>query len=556
MNDDIKNNEQTGQTPGLKNYKAYPKYDSTNPNLINYAVKPLFARKVSDIIIAVFLCLLSIFGVSAVFWDNLSVGYTIVFCISFILISAFLLKNGKKAKPVFLVCGILALACSLSFSVTSNMGIKFVAFVITAVSSIIWFSSAAGNEYKISDYSLFEYALSAVINAFVDLPATLKSFFSRGEKKSKNTIAVLVGVACALPALAIIVPLLARSDEAFSALLQKLVSNFAEEITKIILGLAVSVIVIACVFSLKYNKKGCDFKTVNFNISKITICTFLSILSFVYVVYLVTQLAYFFSAFSSILPEGYKFTYAGYARRGFFELCAIAAINFAIIFAAVILTEKRADRIPVAVKIPASLTVIFTIIIIFTALSKMLMYMNAYALTVSRICASAFIIWLLVLYIGIFVRLFFKKLDILTTGLILALIIVSILGTSNINYRIARYNYNSYINYGKEIDVEYISRLDDEGIPCLYLLTKDKNSEIADKAKAELSYQYVWYYDLGDKDLSDLNSYDDFTKLKKSKGEIGKFTIALSNAYDTLDKYAKEQDGKVYFNTQDEIFYD
>ena len=527
------------------------KIDMQNPTatvgLKNYTVKPLFSRKPSDIIVAALLCIISIFGVSAIFWDALSVGYTVVFCTAFILISVFLLKGGKKPSPTFSACGILSLICSISFSVTSNMGIKFLAFVITAVSSIIWFSCISGKEYIKSDYSLIGYAASSVINAFSDLPAIIKSFFSRGEKKSKNTIAVLVGIACALPALAIIVPLLARSDDAFAALLNKLVSNFAEEITKIIFGLAVSIFIIGGVFSLKYNKKESNFKSINFSISKVTFATFLSILSFVYVVYLITQLAYFFSAFSSILPAGYKFTYAQYARRGFFELCAIAAINFAIIFATVVLTEKSEEKIPLAVKIPGALTVIFTLIIIFTALSKMVMYMGAYALTVSRVCACAFIIWLLVLFIGVFIRLFVKKLDILKTALTLALVIISVLGISNINLQIAKYNYNSYVDSGKEIDVEYISNLEDEGIPYLYLLTKDKNSEIANKAKEELSYKYIWYYDFGDKEITDLSSYNDFSKLEKSKGKTGEFTFALSKAYDTLDKYAKEKDGKVYY---------
>ena len=49
----------------------------------------------------------------------------------------------------------------------------------------------------------------------------------------------------------------------------------------------------------------------------------------VYLLFLIAQLPYFFSAFAGLLPSG--FTYAEYARRGFFELIAVAAINLGLL---------------------------------------------------------------------------------------------------------------------------------------------------------------------------------------------------------------------------------
>lgn len=48
-----------------------------------------------------------------------------------------------------------------------------------------------------------------------------------------------------------------------------------------------------------------------------------------YVLFFVSQFPYFLGGFTGELAEG--FTYAEYARKGFFELCAVCCINFAVI---------------------------------------------------------------------------------------------------------------------------------------------------------------------------------------------------------------------------------
>ena len=520
------------------------------PALKNYIAKPLFARTISDILVAICLFLLSVMGVSTLFWNELQLGYTLVFDAMFVLISVFLLKGGVKPPIWCKLCGVLSLVCSASFAITSNNMIKGFIFLATIIASLIWFTAVSGNKYISGDYSLILFPTKALIRAANNLPGTAKGFFAKSNKDSKTLLSVLIGFACAIPAVLIIVPILASSDQAFSSLIGGLFENFAEQITKVVLGTAVSVPIIAIVFSLKYDKKQSESKPISIGISSITVTTFLSVLDVVYLIYLLSQLAYFFSAFSRILPKGYKFTYAGYARRGFFELCAISAINFVLIFAIVLFTEKKNGKLPLAVKIPSVFTTVFTLIIIFTALSKMVMYIDAYALTVSRVFASLFIMWLGILFVGMLIRVFKEKADLLRLGLILALIILSVLGISNINAQIANYNYNKYISGSRKIDVEYLSELGDEGVPYLYKLTKDKDKGIAHWAKRELSYKYNIYYELGEKSLEDIKSYKKFSKLERTWNGISEYSLAKSKAYTVLDKYAKEQNGKVYIDIE------
>ena len=57
-----------------------------------------------------------------------------------------------------------------------------------------------------------------------------------------------------------------------------------------------------------------------------------------YLLFFGVQAGYFLSAFRSYLPDG--FTFAEYARRGFFELCIVSVINLAVILLAVFFCRR------------------------------------------------------------------------------------------------------------------------------------------------------------------------------------------------------------------------
>lgn len=509
-------------------------------------IRPLFERKASDVIVAALLALLSVCCVSAILWNSLHLGYTLVFDAFLILISVFVVRKGAKPRVSFLIGALLSLVCSASFILTSSGAVKFFTFVCTAFAAFVWFFSAAGKEYKKGDFSLVLYPIMGFIESMIDIPGVFKGFFSRSKNKSRYALSIILGIACALPVAMIVIPLLIRSDVAFNSLMSGLFRNTLTIFAKIVLAIPLAIILIIIVFSLKYNQKRLNPTVRAKGINSASICAFLCVLSSVYLVYLLSQLAYFFSAFSSILPKGYKFTYAEYARRGFFELCVIAFINLLMIYLAVLLSRKNKDKIPLAVKLPSAFIVLFTFIIIATAMSKMIMYIGAYGCTVDRVCTSALMVWMFVLFAGIFIRLFVKRFDVLTLGLVTALIVLAVLGIGNMNARIAEFNYNMHLTGKREIDVEYMARLGDEGIPYLYKLTKDKDEDIADRAKSQLYLKYYDYYNLEDTDLKKVDSYKKFSKLERIQNSIGYYSIPKANAYKILDKYAKENNGKVF----------
>jgi len=108
---------------------------------------------------------------------------------------------------------------------------------------------------------------------------------------------------------------------------------------------------------------------------KLSIYSVLTAFNVIYLLFFTVQAAYLFSAFSGNLPE--LFTYAEYARRGFFELCAVVGINLGVLIISYLTVKKEQGETPKVLQMETIIISLFTILLIATALSKMVMYINA-----------------------------------------------------------------------------------------------------------------------------------------------------------------------------------
>ena len=208
----------------------------------------------------------------------------------------------------------------------------------------------------------------------------------------------------------------------------------------------------------------------------ITVGVFLSVISLCYLSYLFSQLAYFFSAFSGFLPENYEFSVSDYARRGFFEMSVIAAMNFLIIFIVLILTKKRDGKLHAGIKALCTFIAVFTLLIISTALSKMVLYIKSLGMTELRVGTSGFMIALGIIFISLIVRIYISKVRVIRTALISFAVVLTLFGCFNINSVIGEYNYNAYKNgWTETIDTRALYYLGPEGIPYLIKLSEDKD---------------------------------------------------------------------------------
>ncbi len=508
------------------------KHTQTEPSDVWYT-KPIerFDMNSKDTIFAGILVVGSVILSALGIFGGFRAGFTIAAVILLTAITAYLKTKEIKIDVYGAVCCIISLGLSLNFSLTSNAAVRFWSFVLLALLQLIWFTSLISRDRATGDLGILKEIFSPVFRlALPNLPNAVTSLLT--SRKNQTLSKILLGILPAIPILVVVIPLLMSSDAAFRGMVSLIFENMALFIVEVILGLIISVFLIAYCFSLKKKAlppiKSSGFK----GLEDTAIFSFLAVLSICYLSYLFSQLAYFFSAFRGFLPPDYEFSISEYARRGFFEMTVIAAINFAIIFAILLLSRKKNEKIHVVSRAFCTFIGVFTLIIIATALSKMIFYIKSFGMTELRITTSAFMIFLAVVFIVLIVRLYVPSIKVIKTGCIVAGIILIMLGCVNVNNVIANYNYTAYKNgVLEDIDTSTLYKLGDEGVLYLAKLMNDKDATVAHFARRYLSCAYEEYYEME-------YDYDDTVVgigEKKYKG-IGKFSFSRSRAYNVLNK--------------------
>ncbi|MGN1417721.1 MAG: DUF4173 domain-containing protein, partial [Acutalibacteraceae bacterium] len=162
---------------------------------------------------------------------------------------------------------------------------------------------------------------------------------------------------------------------------------------------------------------------------------FLGIISLVYVVYLLSQLSYLFSAFFGKLPGGVAITVTEYARRGFFEMAKVAAVNFVIIALTVLFSKRKNNKLSPLIQWFDLFLCVFTMLLIAVSASKILLYISSMGLTEKRLYVFAFDIVLLFVFVSIIIRLFkenFPYMKVIITALCTVICLLGIIGSGNI----------------------------------------------------------------------------------------------------------------------------
>ena len=528
MNENIENVNESGAEQAPVTFTQY----DFQPKLFEISKK--------DTAFAVVLAAVSvIFSVLGI-WGGFKGGFTIALILLLASVTAYLLPAKGKIKPFPFLCMLLSVGVSIPFTFTSSGAVRFWSFVSVGILDLVWFVSIADDSAEKGDLGIFKNIFSPVFEgAIPNLPVSLRSLFSGREKGNKNFGKAILGIVLSLPVLIVVVPLLMSSDEAFSGMIEMLFGNLILTLVKLGLGLIISVFVISYCFTLKKEEPKEDLNNTFKGIENTVLVSFLSVISLCYLAYLFSQLAYFFSAFSGFLPENYKFTVSAYARRGFFEMTVIAAINFGLIFLSLLISRKKEGKSCVSLRIICTFIGIFTLIIIATALSKMFLYISSFGMTRLRIQTSAFMVFLAVVFISLIIRLYLPKVRVIRTAFVTSAVVLIALGVGNVNSIVADYNYKAYKNGTLEsVDIDAIYDLGHEGVPYLIKLAQDENLLVSDEA-----HEYLYGiladggYDM--KVTADSDGYSVTHKKNRNMG-LADFSIPEYRANKALTEYVKK----------------
>ena len=142
--------------------------------------------------------------------------------------------------------------------------------------------------------------------------------FANKEKgeKSKTALYILLGVLCSIPAVIIACTALSSADDNFGRLLSGITGGFFDNFFTNVIILAVSIPLSFLLFGAMSGAKGRKRKMTGdtgraAKVPAVAICSALTPLILIYLLFFACQLPYYMSAFGGVLPDGYS--YSGYA---------------------------------------------------------------------------------------------------------------------------------------------------------------------------------------------------------------------------------------------------
>ena len=428
------------------------------------------------------------------YWNLISVvslglgvtAFSVILCTASM---AYLKFSGfKQSKESLGFLGIIILS-ALNFCLFDNVLIKGLNFIFLSLCFVYWICIYTGRRL---DNKLSLYLISDMLHQLFVIPflnftccfAGIKQVFVKNQK-GKVVLSGLVGILFFLPVLILVVTLLTDADAAFEGLMDRIQISFSENmlehIRQIVFGLPVACYLYGLIYGNRYQRNtghmtlgSVDKNLISFRFAPdVTVYSALTALNLIYVVFFLAQTSYLFSAFGDSLPQ--TMTYAEYARRGFFELCAVSGINLVVIAMAHLIVKR--DKIKILHGETAILC-FFTMALIVTAISKMGMYINYYGLTRLRVYTCWFMVVLFFIFIIVLIRQFkeFRGTKIAVIGF---LCFFMVLCYGNVDGIIAKYNIDRYqAGTLESLDIEALSDLSDAAVPYLYELYQETDDTV------------------------------------------------------------------------------
>ncbi|WP_138295520.1 DUF4173 domain-containing protein [Clostridium sp. BSD2780061688st1 E8] len=425
-------------------------------------------------------------------WSGFALGATVAYGVLFLVTSAYLTDRKIRPQPFPAFCGAASLAAAAVFTVNHDVGMNVLLLLMIDLLYAIFICGAAGRlSYWTGSYFLgVDLCKNLIAVPLAHLAEPLKAVLGlwRRDGGKGREVKVLLGLVLALPVVAITVPLLIQSDAAFQGLMEGLAENLGELMIKVVLAVLLGIYIAAVLCMLhrragERSQPGVTVREGRFRVMDGTVASvFLGAISVFYLVYLLSQLAYFFSAFAGILPEGYAFTPSEYARRGFFEMVMIALINGGVLSLSCILVKRNAkDEIPAPVKGLSFFIALFTLLLTATAFSKMVLYIQLMGMTRLRVLTSIFMVMLAIAILALIVRLFFRRFPYMRVIIVGCSLMLLCCAYADVDTMIAKNNIAAYrAGTLEQLDVLYLGRLSAATVPQLEALLEDENAAVRD----------------------------------------------------------------------------
>lgn len=377
---------------------------------------------------------------------------------------------------------------ALCFVFFDNMVLKF--FNIIFLYGLIILNTS--QQFKVNRFEIYslkwflEIIHIGVLNPINYLSEPIKIIKEEAKKRSNTSnsmfLKIIIGLLIGLPIVFIVTLLLMNTDEGFKNIIVSLYDKFNFDFISIFFRIFIFVIIFFPLYGFFYglrNKKeiaNTQSEKMKIKIfDYIIVITVTSSICAVYIIYCLSKLTYFISGFLGILPIEY--TFAEYARKGFFECIPLGGINLILIIILTMFTktEENKKRCKI-IKAYTTYIIAFTLFLVISAFSKMWLYINAYGVTIMRIYVSWFLILGCMILVMIGIKTYYNKFKLIKSLFITFIIMFLGLNYTNIDYRIAKYDVQLYME-GKVEAIDALYQLSDSALePLIKISDIDKKN--------------------------------------------------------------------------------
>jgi len=322
---------------------------------------------------------------------------------------------------------------------------------------------------------------------------------------------VAIGIAISIPALLILGSLLMSADAVFGSMLGRLCFDWSlpSQTFGVAFTFVFGLFAAYCGMHYMLGESGGRAVKEKHMQPALVAQIFTSAILVLYVWFCFVQIVYLFGGFGT-LPEG--MTYAGYARSGFFQLLAVCVLNLILVLSVRRFFESSAflNRVLLAI-------CLCSYIMTASSAYRMLLYIQAYRLTVLRIVVLVALAAIAVLLAGVCRSIFSANFRILPYSVAVICVMYTLFSLAHVEGFIARYNLAHLTEDNAAETFSYLGTLSLDAMPAtLRCLESADGDGRAAQMKSALKENQAFYH---------LQDADDYISLLDSCDGTGDWMI-------------------------------
>jgi len=365
---------------------------------------------------------------------------------------AFVLKKlGYELGKKHILYGVLGSLLGINLMFTLDgwvLFVDYIAIILVFVSGV--FSVVCDNtDWDFTDHIMatVKHVFSSIAEIF-DIFADWSSYSDKKEGKNALTKYIVLGIAVSIPLVVVVLLLLSGADAVFGKMTEDLLGDINISTIVGVIVTSVGAILGSYAWIVHFLNEGDYIKHKNKRNGEPVVLIVVGIaLGLIYILFCGIQVVYLFAGLGE-LPKGY--TYASYAREGFFQLLAVCLLNLIIVLIGI-------SRFKENIILKVILTVITgcTYIMVASSAYRMYLYVAQYQLSVLRLWVLWTLVWLSLMLTGALINVYKESFSLFRFSMIVTAVLYLMLAYARPAYVVAKYNLSGMYT-AQEIDYSYI----------------------------------------------------------------------------------------------------